>query len=335
MPQIDVGLYDPSGFSRITGYIVPAVLSPMYLFYSGILGWNGQNSISGAITTGIGNAENPVLNISSAAGHTLLVDSNNRVYADGRNKNGQLGVNSTSENQPTYYYVEVSGVGGTGTLSDSGIIEVFTIGDGPDGPSSYALSSGGDLFGWGDEYLLGYSSGTNNLSTPVYVTGNVRKLIFSPDETDRYIITHDNKLYSWGHNSYGGCLLGDTALRYFPTQVGVDSDWSDIHILQPVMDYADVISIGSPSAAPYQYYDLYGRLMILEKTDGTYYLAGNCSFFDFLNHTDANTGIHRSDVSSESKIRPLEMFADTGNIIPQNSRIITLNHCAIIIPPTG
>jgi len=336
-PQIAFGIVDPSGSNNITGLnTLRASFSPLYLSYSGILGWDGQAISSGTITTGIGNAENPLLHISSSNNHTLIVDSNNRVYAEGKNKNGQLGVNSTSENQPSDYYTEVSGVGGIGTLSDSGIIEVFTIADGPDGPSSYALSSGGDLFGWGDEYLLGYSSGTNNLTTPVYITGNVRKLIFSPDESDRYIITNDNKLYSWGHNSYGGCLLGDTTLRYFPTQVGIDSDWSDIYILQPSMDRGQAISLSSESIQyPIANHDLFGRLMILEKTDGTYYLAGNCSLFDFLNHTDANTGIHRSDVSSESKIRPLEIFADTGNIIPPNSRIITLNHCAIIIPPSG
>ena len=336
LDQNNVGMIDPSGSNTITGvgYNMTAMLFPRYASYSGVLGWNGQPLSSGSITTGIGNAENPLLHIGACNNHALIVDSNNRVYAEGGNKNGQLGVNSTSENQPGGYYVEVSGVGGIGALSDSGIIEVFAISDGPDGPSSYALSSGGDLFGWGDEYLLGYSSGTNNLTTPVYVTGNVKKLIFSPDERERYIITHDNKLYSWGHNNYGGCLLGDTTLRYFPTQVGVDSDWSDIYILQPTMDRGQVKPLSDTSYSNATT-DLFGRLMILEKTDGTYYLAGNCSLFDFLNHTDANTGIHRSDVSSESKIRPLEMFADTGNIIPQNSRIITLNHCAIIIPPTG
>ena len=336
-PEVDIGIVDPSGSNGITGVgsSIRAWFSPRYQLDSGILGWDGLQAISsGTITTGIGNAENPLLHISSCNGHTLIVDSNNRVYAEGDNKNGELGLNNTNRNQPGGYYIEVSGVGGIGTLSDSGIIEVFTIDDGPDGPSSYALSSGGDLFGWGNEHLLGYSSGSNNLTTPVYITGNVRKLIFSPDESDRYIITNDNKLYSWGHNSYGGCLLGDTTRRYFPTQVGIDSDWSDIYILQPSMDRGQAISLSSEGyQSPIS--DLFGRLMILEKTDGTYALAGNCSFFDFLSHTDANTGIHRSDVSSESKIRPLEIFADTGNIIPPNSRIITLNHCAIIIPPSG
>jgi len=335
--QHDFGLIDPSGSNNITGVGQYAMFYPQYAVYSGILNWDGQSSISsGTIITGMGNAENPVSYIGSANGHHLLIDSNNRVYSRGDNKNGELGLNSTSENQPTHYYVEVSGVGGTGTLSDSGIVEVFAIDDGPDGPSSYALSSGGDLFGWGDQYFLGYSLGSNDLTTPVHITGNVKKFIISPDETDRYIITNDNKLYSWGRNNYGGCLLGDTTPRHFPTQVGVDADWSDIHILQPSMDRGQVIQRNNVSFYyPISNFDLFGRLMILEKTDGTYAFAGNCTMFDFLNHTDANTGIHYADVSSESKIRPLQIFADTGNIIPQNSRIITLNHCAIIIPPTG
>ena len=339
--NLSVAMVDPDGSNTISGHNTSAHVTPKHVIYSGVIGWNGNPNItSSTITTGIGNAENPLLSRSANNGHGLIVDSNNRIYADGKNKNGQLGVGTTTANQPqvgtTNFYVEVSGVGTIGSLSDSGIIEVFTINDGPDGPSSYALSSGGDLFGWGHEYLLGYSSGNGNLTTPVYVTGNVKKLIFAPDETDRYIITHDNKLYSWGHNNYGGCLLGDTTLRYFPTQVGVDSDWSDIYILQPSMDRGQTISLSSEGyQTPFSNFDLFGRLMILEKTDGTYYLAGNCSLFDFLNHTDTNTGIHRSDVSSESKVRPLEMFADTGNIIPSNSRIITLNHCAIIIPPSG
>jgi alpha-tubulin suppressor-like RCC1 family protein len=115
-----------------------------------VLGVGGSGNLSG------------ISSVTAGGAHTCALSSSGTVYCWGGNGNGQLGNNSTTEeNTP----VEVLGVGGSGYLSN---ISSVTAGS----AHTCAMSSSGNVYCWGadDSGQLGNNSTTEE-NTPIEVEG--------------------------------------------------------------------------------------------------------------------------------------------------------------------
>ena len=93
--------------------------------------------------------------------------------------------------------------------------------------ANYAISTGGALYGWGQNNLgqIG-NEGTDNRSSPIQL-GTGWALVSGGRETAMAVKT-DGTLWSWGGNE-NGCLGQNNdppADRSSPTQVGTDTTWS-------------------------------------------------------------------------------------------------------------
>ena len=144
--------------------------------------------------------------------HTCAVTDAGLVYCWGRNVNGQLGNNSTSNsNKPV-------AVDTTGVLSGK-VIKSITVGD----YDSCALTNDGLVACWGlnSSGQLGDGSTTQRL-VPVLVTGAlVGKVVRSISTGDNYncAITTDGLAYCWGLNDDG--QLGNSSTTSSSTPVAV------------------------------------------------------------------------------------------------------------------
>jgi len=157
--------------------------------------------------------------------------SDGSVYCWGRNGQGQLGDNTTTQrNVPT----QVLGVGGAGYLT--GINNVSgAAGGGSTRGSFCASNNNGAVYCWGDNYYseLGDDTGIQR-SIPVsvkglttgYLTGAAANSnsISSGVDSSCTLKSSDGTVYCWGSNSYGQLGNGSTINKYTPTRViGVGS----------------------------------------------------------------------------------------------------------------
>jgi len=163
-----------------------------------------------------------ITKIATGQHHSLALDSDGKVYAWGRGRNGQLGDDTaTQRNVPVE--VDVSGV-----LSGKTIIEIA-------GGiyHSLALDSDGKVYSWGlnDKGQLGDDSTTQrNAPVAVNVAGVLSgKTIeaITALENSSLVIDSDGVAYSWGYNAYG--QLGDNSIttRHLPVAVNVAGVLSD------------------------------------------------------------------------------------------------------------
>ncbi|MDP2693037.1 MAG: hypothetical protein Q8O88_05355, partial [bacterium] len=164
---------------------------------------------------GVGTLAN-IVGISAGMSHTCAYDNSGNAYCWGKNSEGNLGDNSTTQrNTP----VQVLGVGGTGTLAN-----IVGISSGL--YHNCAYDNSGNVYCWGNggNGQLGNNSGATRL-TPVQVlgVGGVGTLanIVGISAGSYHTCAYDNSgnAYCWGSNTNG--KLGDntTTQRYTPVQV--------------------------------------------------------------------------------------------------------------------
>ena len=155
------------------------------------------------------------MRVASGAYHTLAINSRGELYAWGFNKNGQLGIGTTTDNELTPQRV--------GNDSDW---EAISGGE----YHSLALKRDGTLYAWGknNKGQLGISS-NDNKNTPRQV-GNAGdwKAIAAGGEHS-LALKRDGTLYAWGSNSSGQLGNGEKAVndadtskdRNSPTKISI------------------------------------------------------------------------------------------------------------------
>jgi alpha-tubulin suppressor-like RCC1 family protein len=145
---------------------------------------------------------NGTIATSVAAGHdfALAATSTGAVYAWGNNSDGELGMNPLTTSSSS---VPVAVQLPSGT-------DVTAVAAG--GDTSYALTSSGEIYAWGDNTYGELGDGSSGSNTSTYVPGNVQlqsevATSIAADSEDALALTASGQVYAWGDNSDG--QLGD------------------------------------------------------------------------------------------------------------------------------
>lgn len=157
-----------------------------------------------------------IVAIAAGSDHSLAVDADGAVYAWGRNDNGQLGDDSTSDS-PTPVAVVTSG-----TPMEGKKIVAVSAGMG----FSVALASDGTLYSWGLNTSRELGNGTTTTShKPVAVTMSgtpmAGKKIIAISSRYRHTLALDSNgaVYGWGVNSSGELGNGNSSTTSVPVAV--------------------------------------------------------------------------------------------------------------------
>lgn len=150
-------------------------------------------------------------------GVALGLKTNGELYSWGNNNGGAQGLG-------TYCETPVPTRVGTDTWESLGVNAGFT---------SHAMKNGGQLWGWGDGWLVGNNSSGDILS-PLPV-GRVFSKVYKLNELNMYGIASDGTLYGWGRNyaSFGIIdrspmginLAGTVKFSTAPIKVTPDNIW--------------------------------------------------------------------------------------------------------------
>ena len=162
-----------------------------------------------------------VVAISAAALHSIALASDGTVHTWGRNTNGQLGDNSTTQrNAP----VAVNTASGTSSLYGKTVVAIAGS-----GIHSIALASDGTLHTWGKNYFgsLGDNS-TTDRTAPVAVNtasgtsslyGKTVVAIAGGGDFHSIALASDGTLHTWGYGSSGQLGDNSTTQQIAPVQV--------------------------------------------------------------------------------------------------------------------
>ena len=162
------------------------------------------------------------MRVASGTNHTLAINSRGELYAWGSNKNGQLGIGTTTDNE-----LAPQRVGGDSDWK--------AVSGGKD--HSLALKNDGTLYAWGknDRGQLGIGS-TENKTTPQRVGSADDWKAISAGLSHSLALKIDNTLYAMGGNLFGelgngenNADLTDTSKdKTAPIQIGTDRNWQTI-----------------------------------------------------------------------------------------------------------
>ncbi len=190
-------------------------------------GYNGQGQLGDGTTT---QRTNPVqVNLPSGVSHvavtagdfhSLAIGSDGKLYAWGRNIEGQLG-DGTTTNRTTPVQVNLpSGVSPAAVTAGQ-----F---------HSLAIGSDGKLYAWGynGQGQLGDGTTTYQRTTPVQVNlpSGVSPVAVTAGQYHSLAIGSDGKLYAWGDNFNGQLGDGTTTRRTTPVQVNLPSGVSAVAV---------------------------------------------------------------------------------------------------------
>jgi alpha-tubulin suppressor-like RCC1 family protein len=155
-----------------------------------------MNDPNAAAVTGFPAAAGAITSASAGGSHTLAVAASGTLYAFGDNTEWQLGNEQTSRPTPTP--VTLPGASGGVVQASAGL------------QFSFALTSSGQLYGFGGNFYGQLGTATNDASTtpldPEQVPFPVTPGRFAQVATGSYhtlALGSDDKLYAWGNNSSG------------------------------------------------------------------------------------------------------------------------------------
>ena len=153
------------------------------------------------------------MRVASGAYHTLAINSRGELYAWGSNKNGQLGIGTTTDNELAPQRV--------GNDSDW---EAISGGE----YHSLALKSDGTIYSWGANSVGQLGNGENGAdfadiskdkTAPIQIGTDRDWRTVSAGSSHSLAIKTDNTLHVWGNNATGQLGLGDTTDKNSPTRV--------------------------------------------------------------------------------------------------------------------
>ncbi|HEX4034792.1 MAG TPA: hypothetical protein VHX66_10140 [Solirubrobacteraceae bacterium] len=159
--------------------------------------------------------------IAAGAQHSLVLTATGQLYAFGQNKAGQLGVaaNTSANPVPTAVALPLAP-----PRLRRGPTRVAAIAAG--GNSSYALTSLGFLYGFGDDYdgQLGIAPAASTYPTPTAITlpgqnGAITEI--AAGGADAFVLTSTGQLYAFGDNHYGELGISGIAQTATPTLVAL------------------------------------------------------------------------------------------------------------------
>lgn len=152
-----------------------------------------------------------VVQITAYGAHAAVLTDEGRVYTWGKNAYGALGNNSTEPYSSVPVPVDTSGV-----LAGKEIVQIDTSGD-----HMVALDKDGRVYTWG--YDSHGQIGTGSPSSPWIfrvpvrvtaldaLTASSPVVMVSAGGSHTVAVTADNKVYSWGMNSFGQLGTGSTS----------------------------------------------------------------------------------------------------------------------------
>ena len=153
------------------------------------------------------------MRVASGAYHTLAINSRGELYAWGSNKNGQLGIGTTTDNELAPQRV--------GNDSDW---EAISGGE----YHSLALKSDSTIYSWGANSVGQLGNGENGAdfadiskdkTAPIQIGTDRDWRTISAGSSHSLAIKTDNTLHVWGNNATGQLGLGDTTDKNSPTRV--------------------------------------------------------------------------------------------------------------------
>jgi alpha-tubulin suppressor-like RCC1 family protein len=156
--------------------------------------------------------------VSMVHNHTLLIRSDNTLWAVGANTYGQLGDNTTT--------TRVSPVQiGTNTYS--------SISAGPE--NSFAITTDNRLFVWGyNTYGELGQNDTVHRSSPVQIAGSWTMTSVTAYSNNAFTsvgsINTLGQLYMWGQNTYGSLGDNTTSFRSSPVQIFSSNSFTNISV---------------------------------------------------------------------------------------------------------
>lgn len=193
-------------------------------------------------------ADETVVAVSSGTSHTLALTADGDVYAFGSNTDNQV---DSSEERRVIEPVQVDG------------LPADIVGVTADGKTSFAVTSDGRVFGWGQSDKGQLLQGTDNgdgtftadpadVPTPVELTG-LPSGVIDVKGGARWVValTADGDVYAWGPNDEGptGGLDGDpdaeSDVSFLPTKI---AELDDVNIVEIQTGPNSIIAVSDTGA---------------------------------------------------------------------------------------
>lgn len=221
-------------------------------------------------------AEETVVAATSGTSHTLALTEDGKVYAFGSNTDNQV---DGSDDRRVIDPVQVEGL-------PEDIVAVTA-----DGKTSFAVTSDGRVFGWGQSDKGQLLQGTDNgdgtftadpadVATPVELTGLPDNVIDVKGGARWAVaLTEDGDVYAWGPNDEGptGGLDGDPAtesdVSFLPTKI---AELDDINVVEIQTGPNSIIAVSDTGAVYTWGSNSDGRLGYI--SDGSVYFPQQVDF---------------------------------------------------------
>jgi len=188
----------------------------------GTMGVNDRTTYSSPIQVGTDTNWSVLNNSGSEAQMGMGIKSDGTLWTWGRNSNGALGHNNTTN------YSSPTQVPGTWLVPNDDLPYNDRTGTIASRNSTQAIKSDGTLWtmGYNEFGHFGFGSNGDQLSSPTQVgTDTTWKHITTGRDSGFVSIKTDGTLWSWGRNGNGTLGLGNQTSVSSPTQVGSDTTW--------------------------------------------------------------------------------------------------------------
>ncbi len=159
------------------------------------------------------------VSVSAGDSHSFAIGSDGNLYAWGNNSIGQLGDGTTTSRNTPVQVILPSGVSAVSVAAGN--------------LHSFAISSDGKLYAWGDNGVGQLGDGTTtdrNTPVQVFLPIGVSVVSVAAGSFHSLAIGSDGKLYAWGQNGAGELGDGTRTGRNTPVQVILPSGVSAVSV---------------------------------------------------------------------------------------------------------